>query len=131
MAKEEKIGYYDYHLPDKGKVAWIINIRQKKVGSQWKITSITTETATKQNIRNIASDDTLKWFRRLGGSETRTMGHTHAGYLPREVKSTSPDRTERHIYEIYYGDMGDAYRYYLAKWKMQKAKEAVMKPRRK
>ena len=128
--KEEKIGYFDYHLPDKGKCAWVINVRQHKVGSQWKITSVTSETASKQNIRNYASDDTLKFFRRIGGTERRTMGYTHAGYLPREVVSTNPDKTERHIIEFYYGDEGDSFKYHLAKWKMQKAKEQAMKPRR-
>ena len=31
---------------------------------------------TEQNYKNIVSDDTIKFFRRLGGSESVTRGYT-------------------------------------------------------
>jgi hypothetical protein len=41
---------------------------------------------------SITNKDTLKWFRRLGGSETVTKGYTWKGYQITKLVSTSPDR---------------------------------------
>jgi hypothetical protein len=47
---------------------------------------------TKDQHTKATSDETCSWFRRLGGSETRVMGYTPAGYLCTRLTSTSPDR---------------------------------------
>jgi hypothetical protein len=46
-----------------------------------------------QQYKNITSDDTCKWFRRLGGSQTKTMGYTSNGYCCTQLISKSPDRS--------------------------------------
>tara|TARA_R100000005_G_C4843066_1_gene113488 strand:+ start:182 stop:475 length:294 start_codon:yes stop_codon:yes gene_type:complete len=55
---------------------------------------------TEQNYKNIVSDDTVKWFRRLGGVETITRGYTRVGYLVTKLVSTSPDRQSKTIREF-------------------------------
>lgn len=52
----------------------------------------TTETITKEEYNNICNKDTLKWFRRLGGSETAQRGYTCRGYLITKLTSKSPCR---------------------------------------
>lgn len=49
---------------------------------------------------NIVSDDTLKWFRRLGGSETAVKGYTCAGYCTIKLTSTSTDKSEKVVHEF-------------------------------
>jgi hypothetical protein len=51
-----------------------------------------TENLTKEQYTNITSDDTLKWFRRLGGIETAQRGYTCSGYLITKLTSKSPDK---------------------------------------
>lgn len=48
----------------------------------------------------IVSDETCKWFRRLGGSETKTMSYTCNGYCCTKLISTSPDRNIKVIREF-------------------------------
>lgn len=50
----------------------------------------TTETITRKQYNNICNEDTLKWFRRLGGSETAQRGYTCRGYLITKLTSKSP-----------------------------------------
>jgi len=45
--------------------------------------------------RYITEADTLKWFRRLGGSETAVRSYTPVGYIVTRLTSTNPDRTVR------------------------------------
>ena len=52
----------------------------------------TTETITKKQYNNICNEETLKWFRRLGGSETAQRGYTCRGYLITKLTSKSPDK---------------------------------------
>ena len=56
-----------------------------------------TEAITRKQYNNICGKDTLKWFRRLGGSETAERGYTCAGYLIVKLTSTSPDRQNKTI----------------------------------
>lgn len=44
-------------------------------------------------------DDTVKWFRRLGGSETVERSYTSAGYLVTKLISTSPDKQNKTVRE--------------------------------
>jgi hypothetical protein len=45
--------------------------------------------------RNITDPDTLRWFRRCGGSEYAERSYTPAGYIVTRLVSTNPDRTVR------------------------------------
>lgn len=45
------------------------------------------------------NDDTCKWFRRLGGSETKQMGYTFLGYVCTKLTSVSPDRQTKIVRE--------------------------------
>jgi hypothetical protein len=56
-----------------------------------------TEAITRKQYSNICGKDTLKWFRRLGGSETAERGYTCAGYLIVKLTSTSPDKQNKTI----------------------------------
>tara|TARA_Y100001937_G_C7054552_1_gene300788 strand:- start:527 stop:796 length:270 start_codon:yes stop_codon:yes gene_type:complete len=56
-----------------------------------------TEEITPTQYRNITSNDTLKWFRRLGGSETAQRSHTCRGYNITTLTSTSPDKQSKTI----------------------------------
>ena len=49
---------------------------------------------------NITNVDTLKWFRRLGGSETAKKNYTSRGYMITKLTSTSPDRTIKVVREF-------------------------------
>ena len=54
-------------------------------------TSITSE----EQYNNITNADTLKWFRRLGGSETAQHCYTPKGYRITKLTSKSPCRTQQ------------------------------------
>lgn len=56
-----------------------------------------TETITNRQYNLICGEDTLKWFRRLGGSETAERGYTERGYLIVKLTSTSPDKQNKTI----------------------------------
>lgn len=45
--------------------------------------------------RKITSADTLRWFRRIGGSEYAERSYTPFGYIITRLISTSPSRTVR------------------------------------
>ena len=47
--------------------------------------------------RKITSDDTLRWFRRLGGSEYAERSYTPVGYIVTRLVSANPDRTVRKV----------------------------------
>ena len=57
------------------------------------------ETVTEKQHRLTTCDDTVKWFRRLGGSETVQRSYTSAGYKVTKLISTSPDRQTKVIRE--------------------------------
>lgn len=56
-----------------------------------------TKEITRQEYKNITADETIKFFKRLGGSESVTREYTCDGYLITEIKSTSPDREKRTV----------------------------------
>jgi len=55
------------------------------------------ESITTSQYYNLTKDDTLKWFRRLGGSETAERSYTCRGYNVTKLISTSPDRETKII----------------------------------
>lgn len=127
----EKIGFDAHSIPSKGKIAWMIKVEQKKVGSQWKIKEISTQTVTKEWYLNTVSESTIKWFRRLGGSETVKWSYTPYGYIPWEVISTSPGKEDRVIYQFFFGDRGKSYMSWLADWKAKQEKEKSIRAKKK
>jgi len=58
------------------------------------------EEITETQYKNICSDDTLKWFRRLGGSESAERGYTCRGYRVVKLTSTSPNKQSKTIREF-------------------------------
>ena len=63
------------------------------------VDSIETRTVTREQHRNATSDETLKAFRRLGGTESVTREYTFAGYVVTKIVSTSPDKSIKIIRE--------------------------------
>ena len=54
----------------------------------------------KKQYNNIISDDTCRWFRRLGGSETVSRSYTCDGYKVTKLTSISPDRQSKVVKEF-------------------------------
>lgn len=52
---------------------------------------------TEREHHNTTNPNTLKWFRRLGGSETAVMGYTPAGFICTKLTSTSPNKETKHV----------------------------------
>ena len=46
------------------------------------------------------NDNTCKWFRRLGGTETKQKGYTCLGYVCYKLTSVSPDRQSKTVREF-------------------------------
>jgi hypothetical protein len=67
---------------------------EKKAGTKtaYKVVKVETEKVTEREHQLTTGTDTLKWFRRLGGSEHATRSYTCAGYAVTQLISTSPDR---------------------------------------
>ena len=57
------------------------------------------ETVTEKQHRLTTCDDTVKWFRRIGGSETVQRSYTCLGYVCTKLTSTSPDRQTKVVRE--------------------------------
>jgi predicted esterase YcpF (UPF0227 family) len=55
---------------------------------------------TETEHKNITCDETCKWFRRLGGSETVQRNYTNAGYKVTKLTSTSPDKQIKKVREF-------------------------------
>lgn len=56
-----------------------------------------TSTIDERQYNNITSEDTIKFFRRLGGSETVERSYTCWGYKCTKLTSTSPNRQIKNI----------------------------------
>lgn len=54
---------------------------------------------TEREHRLCTNSETVKWFRRLGGSETVERSYTSAGYLVTKLTSTSPDKQNKTVRE--------------------------------
>ena len=52
---------------------------------------------TEKEHYNCTNENTIKWFRRLGGSETVVRSYTCAGYVVTKLTSTSPDKQTKVI----------------------------------
>jgi hypothetical protein len=66
-----------------------------KDGKGWKLSETETDTVDLKTIKMI--EDSVGFFRRLGGTETLVKGYTCAGYNPVKLTSTNPDKTAKTI----------------------------------
>lgn len=68
-------------------------------GKSWKSKPESTETGVydRKQYENCTGDDTLRFFRRLGGSETVVRSYTSQGYIPVKVTSCDPSRTIKKV----------------------------------
>ena len=91
---------YKYHVS--------ISHYQKKAGTKtvWGLIDTTEDEITQEQHKNATSDDTIRFFSRLGGSETVTRGYTAAGYIVTKIVSISPNRQEKTVrdYTINYNE---------------------------
>ena len=69
--------------------------RQVKNGKKFVTTEKTEKVIDSKQYNNITNSDTLKWFRRLGGTESAQKNYTSRGYNVTKLISTSPDKSER------------------------------------
>tara|TARA_R110002020_G_scaffold375787_1_gene586982 strand:- start:3831 stop:4097 length:267 start_codon:yes stop_codon:yes gene_type:complete len=69
----------------------------KNTKTSYKLTSNTIEDIDNTTYGRITKDETLKWFRRLGGSETAQRSYTCRGYNITKLISTSPDKQTKII----------------------------------
>lgn len=74
-------------------------VRKPNTKTAWLETEREEKECTEREHQLATCDDTVKWFRRLGGSESVTRAYTYAGYVPVRVVSTSPDKQNRTIRE--------------------------------
>ena len=51
-----------------------------------------TEQITSEQYNNMTNQNTLKYFRRLGGTESAIFGYTCNGYKVTKLTSTSPEK---------------------------------------
>ena len=64
------------------------------------VDEVKTEIVTDEQHDLTTNDDTCKFFRRLGGSETKEMRYTYKGYVCTKLTSTSPDKQTKIIREF-------------------------------
>lgn len=76
--------------------------KYKKNGSKWEMVESEMNEVSFINYMNVI--DAVPFFRGLGGKEQVTTSYTALGKVPVEIKSTSPDGTEKTIrkYKITY-----------------------------
>ncbi len=55
------------------------------------------EEITDRQYKLLTSEDTMKCFRRMGGSETATRCYTSRGYQVIELASANPERSIKHV----------------------------------
>ncbi|MFT6841801.1 MAG: Cdc6-like AAA superfamily ATPase [Parvicella sp.] len=67
-------------------------------------TSVAKSLISKSEYDKITCDDTLKWFRRLGGSETAHRTYTSQGYNVYRLISRSPNRLSKSVREFDFVD---------------------------
>jgi hypothetical protein len=64
----------------------------KKVSNKYITVSKEVKTITEKQHHLTTCNDTVKWFRRLGGKETTQRNYTNRGYKVVKLISTSPDK---------------------------------------
>jgi hypothetical protein len=67
-------------------------VKNPNTKTTYYIRSEETREITEKEFFNMTNADTLKFFRRLGGSESAIFGYTCTGYKVTKLTSTSPDK---------------------------------------
>jgi len=80
-------------------ITMVENTYTKKQGfkTAYKLENTETKVIDSLTHSRITSEDTCKWFRRLGGSESITREYTCNGYCVTKLISTSPDKQTKKI----------------------------------
>lgn len=71
-----------------------------KNGKAWELGGTETEIVDLKTVERIA--DSVRFFRRLGGTERIERGYTCAGYKPVKLTSTSPNKIGRTVRKFNY-----------------------------
>ena len=68
-------------------------------GKSWKSKPYKVETKKIDQVEyeNTTDENTQKFFRRFGGSETATRSYTMRGYIITRLVSCNPSRDEKHV----------------------------------
>ena len=74
-------------------------IKNPNTKTTYIVDSKETKEVTQEQYELTTNDNTCKWFRRLGGSETKQMGYTFLGYICTKLTSISPDRQTKIVRE--------------------------------
>lgn len=75
-------------------------IKNPNTKTSYILESESEELISKKQYNNIVSDDTCKWFRRLGGTETKSMCYTFDGYNCIKLVSKSPNKQIKKVREF-------------------------------
>jgi hypothetical protein len=70
-------------------------IKNPNTKTTYLLASENTEIITEKNHYLSTNDETCKFFRSKGGTETRVMSYTCAGYKCTKLTSLSPDRQRK------------------------------------
>lgn len=80
-------------------------IKNPNTKTTYIVESVETSEVTERQHNLTTNDDTVKWFRRLGGKETVQKGYTCAGYVVVKLTSTSPDKETKVVREYKFKDI--------------------------
>ena len=75
-------------------------VKKQNTKTVWVTEKIEREHITDEQYENITNNETISFFRRLGGIETIKRGYTVRGYNITKITSTSPCRTIKIIREF-------------------------------
>jgi translation initiation factor 2B subunit (eIF-2B alpha/beta/delta family) len=70
-----------------------------KAKTTWNVESIEKELCTESEHNNATSNDTIKFFKRLGGKESVERSYTSVGEVVTKIVSTSPNGQNKTIRE--------------------------------
>jgi len=79
-------------------------VKNPNTKTTYKNESVEVTTITDKEYHLITNEDTVKFFRRLGGSESLQRSYTCAGYKVYKMVYTSPDRQNKTIREFKFID---------------------------
>ena len=88
------------YCKSKGFIYILVKEKQIKQGSKFITENTELELWTQRNYNLCFDPKTIKWFRRLGGSETSQRSYTKRGYIITRHLSTCPDKQKRSVYNI-------------------------------
>ena len=98
--KKAIIAAMSEYCKDKGFIYILVKEKQIKQGSKFITENTELELWTQRNYNLCFDPKTIKWFRRLGGSETSQKNYTKRGYIITRHLSTSPDKQKRSVYNV-------------------------------